>query len=119
MTRYAVIITICLSGAAAFQCAAQASEGVDNKDARYWREHRGELRVEKGAVEITPEKLPQEIQKVLNANDLYKGWRHAPLYFDKKANLYTLFVKQDSTVTAYGFNENGAAVTYNSYTVHE
>jgi len=116
--RHSTIILF-LSVAFVFQCAAQASEGVDNKQVGYWREHKGELRVERGAVEVAPDKLPQKVQKVLEANDLYKGWRASPLYFDEKANLYTLYVKKDSTITAYGFNDKGNAVTFDSYTVHE
>lgn len=119
MIRHAAVIILCLNCAAIFRCAAQASEGVDNKHVQYWRAHRGELKVEKGAVEIMPDILPQKVQKVLNSNDLYKGWRYSPLYFDKRANLYTLYIKKDSTVTAYGFNDKGDAVTYDSYTVHE
>jgi hypothetical protein len=92
---------------------------MDNEHVHYWQEHKGELRLDKNAVEVFPDELPQKIRKTLDGNNLYKGWRYAPLYFDPKANLYTLYVKKDSTITAYGFNDRGNAVTYNSYTIRE
>lgn len=118
--RYRVVaLTLSLGWGVAAHCAAQATGGMDNKHAQYWQTHKGELKVEKNAVEIPPDQLPQKIQKTLDGNDLYKGWKYSPLYFNAKANLYTLYVKKDSTITSYGFNDNGKVVTYDSYTIHE
>jgi len=119
MIQRVFMMMLCLNSGFGLCCLAQASEGIDNKGAAYWQAHKGALRLEKGAVEISPDRLPKKIQKTLDGNDLYRGWRHSPLYFDQRAKLYTLYMKKDSTITAYGLNENGNAVTYNSYTVHE
>lgn len=111
------MLTLWLNSILVFCCSAQASEGVDNKGSAYWQTHRGELRLAKGAVEVSPDQLPKKIQKTLNENDLYKGWRNSPLYYDQRAKIYTLYTKKDSTITAYGFNDNGNAVTYDAYTI--
>jgi len=119
MRCYTIGFALLFCWAVVISCRAQATEGMDNEHVRYWQAHKGELKLDKNAVEVFPDELPQKIRKTLDGNDLYKGWRYAPLYFDRKANLYTLYVKKDSTITAYGFNDRGNAVTYNSYTIHE
>jgi len=119
MRGYAISFAILFGWTISIPCRAQATEGMDNEHVRYWQAHKGELRLEKDAIEVFPNELPQKIRKTLDGNDLYKGWRYAPVYFDRKANLYTLYVKKDSTITAYGFNDHGNAVTYDSYTVRE
>jgi len=119
MKCHVVLLVLAFSSGIHMHCIAQATEGMGKEHVRYWQEHKGELRLGKNAVEVPPEELPQKIQKTLDGNDLYKGWRYAPVYFDRKANLYTLYVKKDSTITAYGFNDQGRGVTYDSYTVRE
>ena len=84
---------------------------------QYWQTHKNELKVEKNSVEISTAEVPSKLQKTLNGNALYKGWKNSPLYFDKNTNLYTLFMKKDSTVVMYGFNPHGKSVSYDAYTV--
>jgi len=119
MRGHAVLFALLLCCAVTIPCSAQATEGMDNEHLRYWQVHKGELKLDKNAVEVLPDELPQKIRKTLDGNDLYNGWRYAPIYFDRKASLYTLYVKKDSTITAYGFNDHGNAVTYDSYTIRE
>jgi len=91
----------------------------ENQMSQYWQTHKSDLKLEENYREVPVSEVPSKLQKTLDGNELYKGWQHAPLYIDKDTNIYTLYIKKDSTVTMYGFNEYGKAVTYDSYTVHD
>lgn len=114
--------TLLLTLQAVFIVRAQSvvsQEEALNQHRQYWKEHKSELKLEKNYVEVSPADVPTKLQQALMTNDLYKNWQDSPLYLDKDTKVYTLYIKKDSTIIMYGFNDRGKAVTYDSYTVHD
>ena len=98
---------------------AQSAGAAMEPSTTYWREHRNDLKLDKNSIPVSVDEIPTKLQKTFRSNDLYRGWENSPLYLDKNTALYNLYIKKDSTITVYGFDDHGKAVTYNSYTIHD
>jgi hypothetical protein len=73
----------------------------------------------KNQIEVAREDIPVRLLKTLQRDDLYKGWENSTIYLDENTHIYMLRMKRNSTITTYGFNKNGKAVTFDSFTQKE
>jgi hypothetical protein len=61
---------------------------------------------------LKAEDLPVAVQKELNENELFSGWRSdARIEFDKNTTLYWIHFSDSGRVRSYAFNSRGAPVS--------
>jgi hypothetical protein len=61
---------------------------------------------------LRPENLPAAVQKELNENEMFSGWRSdARVEYDKNTELYWVHFSDSGKVRSYAFNSQGAPVS--------
>ena len=61
---------------------------------------------------LQPENLPSAVQKELNGNELFSGWRsRARVEYDKNTDMYWVHFSDSGKVRSYAFNSEGAPVS--------
>lgn len=61
---------------------------------------------------LTPSEIPSKLQHTLNSESLFAGWKKSQLYYDERAELYLVRIREKTSVRTYGFNANGKPVTF-------
>jgi hypothetical protein len=97
------------------QTDSMKSEEAVGQDQHYWKELPQDLPPIRNLAEVSKDTIPTRLIKTLRNSELYAGWETLPMYIDKNTGLYMLYLKKDSTITIYGFNEHGKPITYDSF----
>jgi hypothetical protein len=63
-------------------------------------------------IRISHDKLPRQLIKMLDNEELYQGWREAPVFKARNTGLFILYLKKGNATRRYGFNERGKPVTF-------
>lgn len=86
-----------------------------NPESFYNSELPKDVRPFRDSVRLEQRQVPRKLKKTLQRDDLYRGWEDAGIYFNTNTKLYMLYLRADSIVRKYGFDEYGKVVTFTQF----
>lgn len=69
----------------------------------------------KDSVLLRADEVPHKLQKALDANDEFDGWRTGDLYFDRVNKFYKLFIRRGTNVDRFILTKGGKIISIQSY----
>ena len=115
-----IITCICVLGAIAPVWAQQDTVRHDernftNPESLYNSELPKDTEPFRDSVRLEDNQVPRKLKKILQRDDLYRGWENAGIYLNTNTKLYMLYLSADSLTRKYGFDEYGKVVTFTQF----